>query len=396
MRVGADIVSAIAERLAKHAGLELPTWVIEARAAARIETLDVTPAAYLALIQSPRNAELDELIEAVRVGETRLFRHRAQIATLCDDIVPTLRASGKRTIRVWSAGCAGGEEPYTLAIVLSHALPDQQLQITATDVSADALAAAQTGRYRAAALADVPEEFRDDFHVDADHVRIRPDLQKLVRFERANLVDGATPKHCDIVWCRNVLIYFTPDARKRAIDRIVAATNVGGYVFVGYSESLRDAPALEAVRAGEAVYYVKRDAERRVQSAPTMPMPRPTPSSGIPRVQPSSDSGLWAATALTPPPTRIPVEPTEDVLVHRGEPAARTVTAELTARLGITGLRRLVVDLDSADLLSDDLVPVLRRARAAAEAAHVELELRATRPGTKRWMARHGLDEEAR
>jgi chemotaxis protein methyltransferase CheR len=394
MRVGADIVSAIAERLAKHAGLELPTWVIEARAAARIETLDLTPSAYLALIQSPRNAELDELIEAVRVGETRLFRHRAQIATLCDDIVPTLRASGKRTIRVWSAGCAGGEEPYTLAIVLSHALPDQQLQITATDVSADALAAAQTGRYRAAALADVPEEFRDDFLVDGDHVRIRPDLQKLVRFERANLVDGATPKSCDIVWCRNVLIYFTPDARKRAIDRIVAATNAGGYVFVGYSESLRDAPGLEAVRAGEAVYYVKRDAERRVQSAP--PMPRPTPSSGIPRVQPSTDSGLWAATALTPPPTRIPVQPTEDVLVLRGEPAARAVTAELTARLGITGLRRLVVDLDSADLLSDDLVPVLRRARAAAEAAHVELELRATRPGTKRWMARHGLDEEAR
>src|SRR5436190_160883 len=137
MRVGAEIVTAVAERLAKHAGLELPAWVIEARVAARIETLEVTPVAYPALIQSSR--------------------------------------------------------------------------------SADALALAQTGRYRASALADVPEEFRDDFIADGDHVRIRPELAQLVRFDRANLVDGATPKGCDLVWCRNVLIYFTPDARRRAI-----------------------------------------------------------------------------------------------------------------------------------------------------------------------------------
>ena len=399
MPVAPDIVQAIARRLAERAGLELPAWVVEARAAARIEAMSTNADQYLALIESGRgSAELDELVEAVRVGETRLFRHRAQIAALCDDIVPALRAMGKRTVRVWSAGCAAGEEPYTLAIVLARILPGIQLGITATDVSADALAAASAATYRASALADVPEPWRDDFLVDGDVMRVRPELASLVRFERANLVDGNTPKACDIVWCRNVLIYFTPDARKRAIERLIAATNVGGYIFVGYSESLRDFRGLETVRTGDAVYYVKRDSERRPPTGPssvTLPVQRvSTPASGVPVLGGSADSGAWASSANTPPPVRIPVVPTEDTLVLRGEPAARHVTAELTARLGIAGLQRLVVDLDAADLLDDALAQVFRRARAAATAAHVALELRATRPGTRRWLARHGLEGE--
>jgi chemotaxis protein methyltransferase CheR len=382
-----DIVQAIAKRLAERAGLELPAWVVEARATARMEALAQGPDAYCELISSGRGAaELDELIEAVRVGETRLFRHRAQIAALVNDIAPALRASGKRAVRVWSAGCAGGEEAYTLACVLARALPGTQIAITATDVSADALAIAQAGRYRASALADVPEPWREDFVVEGDTMRVKPELAQLVRFERANLVDAVAPRNCDIVWCRNVLIYFTPDARKRAVERLVAATNVGGYIFVGYSESLRDFAILDAMRAGDAVYYVRRESERRSQQ-------NLTPALGIVKVPAAGDSGAWTGTAHTPPPTRIPVAPTEDVLVLRGHPVARNVTAELTARLGISGLERLVVDLDAAELLSDDLAPVLRRARAAAEAAHVALELRATRSGAKRWVARHGLEE---
>ena len=393
MPVAPDIVQAIARRLAERAGLELPAWVVEARAAARIEALALAPDAYVALIESARgSAELDELVEAVRVGETRLFRHRAQIAALCDDIIPALRASGRRAIRVWSAGCAAGEEPYTLAIVLARLLPNIQIQITATDVSADALAVAQAATYRASALADVPEPWRDDFIVDGDKLRIRPELTSLVRFERANLVDGTTPRNCDIVWCRNVLIYFTPDARRRAIERLIAATNIGGYLFVGYSESLRDFRILEPIRTGDAVYYVRRDVE------PRTPPPTLTPALGVPRISPAAlanaDSGAWSISAHTPPPTRIPISPpTEDVLVLRGEPAARQVTAELTARLGIAGLQRLVVDLDAADMLADELAQVFRRARAAAEAAHVALVLRTTRAGTRRWLARHGLEE---
>ena len=384
MPVASEIVQAIARRLADRVGLELPAWVIEARVAARLDALGVSAQRYIELLDA-RGSELDELVEAVRVGETRLFRHRAQIAALRDDIAPALRAANKRNIRVWSAGCAGGEEPYTLAIVLARALPGVAIQITATDVSADALAVAQAATYRTNALADVPASYHDAFvTAGPDRVRVRPELAALVRFERANLVDGTAPKGCELVWCRNVLIYFTPDARRRAIERLVAATAPGGFIFVGYSESLRDISAVEAVRTGDAIYYVKRRA-----AAST-----PTPATGVPRT--TGDSGAWARSALTPPPIKIPAAaPTSDVLSLRGEPSARHVTAELTARLAIAGLRELIVDLDGADLLPDDLVLVLRRARAAAEAAHVALVLRATRPGARRWLARHGLEEGA-
>jgi chemotaxis protein methyltransferase CheR len=249
-----DTVAAIAQRLAEHAGLELPAWVVEARAAARIAVLGCSPDDYVALIDTGRGAsELAELIEAVRVGESRLFRHRSQVEALADVVAPALRARGRRTIRVWSAGCAAGEEPYTLALVLSRALPDCTIAITATDVSADALAQAQAATYPRAALQHVPEPYRDRFLADGDAVRVAPEIVALVKFERANLLDGAAPRGCDLVWCRNVLIYFTADARRRVIDRLVGAAVPGGFVFVGYSESLRDIAELDGMRAGDAI-----------------------------------------------------------------------------------------------------------------------------------------------
>ena len=373
MALGPDMIAAIAQRLAERAGFELPTWIVEARAASRIAALGLTPAAYVELIGSPRgSAELDVLIEAVRVGESRLFRHRSQIAALTEHVVPALR--GRRAVKVWSAGCSTGEEPYTLAAVLHRALPGCAISILATDVSANALAIARTAVYAPSAIRDVPDAWRDAFLVETDAVRVRPEVAALVRFERANLVDSTTIRGCDLVWCRNVLIYFTDEARQRVIDRIVAATAPGGFVFVGYSETLRDVPELHAVRANEAVYYVRGRPSRPIA-------PRP-----VPEVERSE---------VTPPPARIPLEPPpDDVLALRGHPNARDVTAELTARLASAGLSRLVVDLDHAELLEDELAPVLRRARAAARTAHVELVLRATRAGTRRWLSRHALDED--
>ncbi len=407
MALAPDTVAAIARRLAEHAGLELPAWVVDARASARIAAIGCAPADYIALIDSARGAgELAELIEAVRVGESRLFRHRSQIAALADVVAPALRARGRRAIRAWSAGCAAGEEPYTLAIVLSRALPDCAISILATDVSGEALARARTASYPRAALDHVPADYRDCFVGDGERVQVAPELAARVRFERANLLDGATPRDCDLVWCRNVLIYFTADARRRAIERLIAATAPGGFVFVGYSESLRDVASLEARRAGDAVYYVRREAGEVPRSRPpTLPVPVAPASadrrsmrgatashaSPLPALRPPPSA---AADDRTPPPIVFPLDPpADDTLALYGRPSAAQLTAEISARLALPGLERLTIDLDGTELLDDELARVLHRARAAAAAAGIDFDVRATRPGPRRWLARHGLDE---
>lgn len=425
MPLAPDIVAGVSRRLVEHAGLELPAWVVEARAAARIAALEVSPDAYVALIATARGAgELRELVEAVRVGESSLFRHRSQIAALTEVVVPALRERGRRAVRVWSAGCASGEEPYTLAIVLARALPGYAISIVATDVSNDALEAARLAVFPSAELADVPEAYRDAFVEEGGHVRVRRELAQLVRFERANLVDAVPPRSCDVVWCRNVLIYFSVAARRRAIERLVSATVPGGFVFVGYSESLREVAELEPQRSGEAVFYVKRGAGSAPERTPvpelhprtrtpigvatprTLTNPpharvtpsaaidapgRRTPPVGVPDVDASARRTPASGVPLAAPP--LGAELPDAVLVLAGAPDPAEVTAQLAQRFANRSLRRLTIDLDTAVMLEDDLAPVIRRACAAARGAGVEIVLRATRTGAKRWVSRHGLDE---
>jgi hypothetical protein len=242
----------------------------------------------------------------------------------------------------------------------------------------------------------VPAAYLDAFVDDGgDTVSVAPEIAALVRFERANLLDGATPRACDLVWCRNVLIYFTAEARKKAIDRLVAATVPGGFVFVGYSESLRDIAELDAVRAQDAVFYVRRGERARPPTAP-IAVPRPiTDRKSAPIAIGTFPSTRVEPDDRTPPPIVFTLAPpADDTLALRGRPAAALVTAELSARLAQHGVRSLTVDLDGAELLDDDLAPVLRRARAAARTAGILLVLRATRTGARRWLARHDLEED--
>ncbi|MCX5743617.1 MAG: hypothetical protein NT062_14085 [Proteobacteria bacterium] len=368
----------MSRRLADHAGLELPAWVVETRTVARCAALGCDGAAYVELISGARGlGELGKLVEAVRVGESSLFRHLPQISTLTDVVVPELRAKRRRQLAVWSAGCSTGQEPYTLAIVLARALPDVQLAITATDVSDEALADARANRYPTAALADVPAAYHDAFEVHDDHVAVVPELARLVRFEKRNLIERGMRARFDLVWCRNVLIYFSVDARRRALDHLIDATADDGYLFVGYSESLRDVPEVEPVRRGEAVYYTRRGLVAAPRAARTA-----TPLAGVP------------TSRVRTPPAGVPIVPrvlvADSRIVLKGTPDAAALTSELGARLA-EHHARVIVELDGADVLDASLVPELRRAAAAARAAGGQLVLRATRASTRSWLERQGL-----
>ncbi|MFO0588025.1 MAG: CheR family methyltransferase [Polyangiaceae bacterium] len=404
MALAREVLSGIEERLHEHAGLDLPAWVVEARALARMGALRLSATAYLELVNSPGGAgELLALVEAVRVGETSFFRHRPQVDALLDVVVPSLRERDCRSPRVWSAGCATGEEPYTLALILGRALPRPTFSpsILATDVSAEAIATAERACYPASEMSDVPPAYRDGFTPEGDSVRVRPEVASLVRFRLQNLADPDAPRGFDLVWCRNVLIYFGPEAKRRVLDRLVAALVPGGYLFLGYSETLRHVAGLQAVHYGDQVLWqkplvavagrgeeaissksVRSPLREAVSKARRDVTPRPS--------MPASAEGIASAKVPVSRTVERAPAPREMVLAVT-DPEARGLSAELRAALATPGVAAIVIDLDGAEILEDAAATALRRAFAAAEPRGVTVTLRATRPGTTRWLRRNGL-----
>jgi len=389
------LIKRVGDCIDATAGLRPPAWVLDARLARRIEALGLDePELYAELIESADGGrELELLIESLRVGETRFFRHRAHVQAVTDVVIPALqRARAGGTIRAWSAGCATGEEPYTLAILLSGGLPAPayQVRVLASDISREALASARSGVYPASALEHVPDQVRRAFEpAGHGHVQVAAELADLVTFEQRNLADADYPRQIDLLWCRNVLIYFSSEARRQVVLRLIDSLAPGGFLFVGYAESLRDFAALEAVRTPDAVLYRKPAAGERA------PTERPAPRrAATVRGTGSAGGPPRRRLASSPPEARPPelrsLHVEEAVIELRGR---YDDGARLTRELGpvLSGsYRRVVIDLDGADYLDEAAGLVLRRACSAARAAGVEVSLVAERQSTRRWLSRTG------
>ncbi len=366
--------------------MEFPDWVLEARVEDRTAALGLgSPADYVDLVVSAgQAAELDLLLESLRVGETRFFRHAGHVAALRDAVIPELRKRrpGSR-IRAWSAGCASGEEAYTLAVLLRELMPGSRFKIDVlgTDLSARAIAAARRAEYPAGALDQVPEDWRrrafapvpgapEDAAGRPGRYRAVADIARCVTFQRRNLLAGPYPEDVDIIWCRNVFIYFTEEARQKVVSRLVGSLSRDGVFFVGYSETLRDCRQVEPIRAGSAVFYRRSRASERKPRTPLLLPP----------------SSVEHAKSLPPHPFR------KEVVVElcgRYDSGAR-MAAELRAVMAGSP-ERVVVEMDGAEFLGDAVAAVLRRAQSAAQATDVDMLLLASRPGIRRWLARHGI-----
>ncbi len=371
--VSPEVLSGLARLVRGFAGLELPAWVVESKAGARMTALSLDGPGYLSLVESGRGAsELGRLVEALRVGETRFFRHKGQLDAVLEVVAPRWREAGTQRPKVWSAGCATGEEPYTLAMVLARALPAPayRASILATDVSEEALATASRRRYPAEALAHVPPPFLDSFVVSEGEAEVRREIAGAVRFERHNLASAPPGRGFHLVFCRNVLIYFEPEERRRALERIVDALAPGGALFLGYSETLRDVAGLAPVQVGAHTLWLRSGGE-------------PPSSRDVPRDAPASVPRSLARPSA-------PVAAPRTSRTVRAS-AASALSRELSEALKSEGLEVLTVELDAAELLDDDAAVVLRRAGAAARASGVDLRLVAGREVTLRWLRRHGL-----
>jgi chemotaxis protein methyltransferase CheR len=220
----------------------------------RMKQLSVrTPREYWDLLtaHSNREAELRQLLNEVTIGETCLFRSPPQLDALRKVILPELVADKSRQItkrlRIWSAGCSTGEEPYTLAMNMleesEHLLKGWTVEILATDLNDRSVEAAKAGVYGDYALRATTDYFKRKYlsPFDDKKLQARPEVKKLITFSRLNLQDDSRMlfmKGMDLILCCNVLIYFDGPSKAKVIDHFFSNLNFGGYFFLGTSESL--------------------------------------------------------------------------------------------------------------------------------------------------------------
>ena len=339
----------VKELVEARAGLAPPRWVLDARVAERAEARHVKVVDYAQLLRADA-AELDALLGALRVGETRFFRHAPLVRALERRVLPALVERGG-VIRAWSAGCATGEEAWSLALMLD-ASGAREWSLLGTDLSPAAIEEARACRDAAERSADLNAVQRARLLDD--------ELRGRVRFAVGNLLDElpCAPESMDLIVCCNVLIYFSEAARRAVIARLASAIAIGGFLVLAPGESARGERALIAERdEGGAVVY-RRGTERREQEHE---------------------------------------HAHEHVDVHeqeQGERVLRLVGSyedlgklreELRAAL-VDGTR--VVDLDGAEFLDEGAARILAQ---TLEAGHGSLTLRATRSALRHFCARFGL-----
>jgi len=218
--------------------------ILESRLKERLRTLDTeSPATYLNLLKKDKD-ETKYFLDAITTNLTRFFRNQAHYDTFINHVIPDLveykKPKGSHKIRIWSAGCSTGEEPYTNAMVLSeHLPPGWEIEVLASDLSLKSLMKAKEGYYPASRVNGIPENYLSKyFDPRDDGYQVKESIRKLVKFDYHNLKFDSGQKNLDIVFCRNVLIYFDEAAQKNVIDHFWDSMTAHSYLFIGHSESL--------------------------------------------------------------------------------------------------------------------------------------------------------------
>jgi len=244
--------------------------------------------AYVELLSrtATRDAELRELLNEITIGETCLFRSQPQLNALHNVILPELtdlRAKGGlRRLRIWSAGCSTGEEPYTLAMFMMEEseklLKGWTFDITATDLNDRSLDIAKAGIYGSYALRNTTEYFKRKYFrpLEADKLVVNDDLKKRITFSRLNLSDDSKMlfmKGMDLVFCCNVLIYFDQASKRKVVQHFFANLLSGGYFFLGHAESLYQvSDQFRLVHLPGTTAYRKAPPEPVAPAAPVAPV----------------------------------------------------------------------------------------------------------------------------
>jgi chemotaxis protein methyltransferase CheR len=245
---------------------ESKRYYIDRRVAERMTgTGTKTFASYFALLRC-NGLETQQLINSFTINETYFYREEHQLRCLSRSLLPELAAARRPgdKIRIWSVPCATGEEPYSIAIWLleNWAMVDAyNIEIVGSDIDTRVIAAAREGDYRARALSRLPPDLVGSYFAQssADEWRLIDDIKESVSFNHVNLIDAATLRDLgmfDVIFCRNLLIYFDNASRLVAANHLFEHLNPGGFACLGHTESMsRILPTFEIRRFEDAVVY---------------------------------------------------------------------------------------------------------------------------------------------
>jgi chemotaxis protein methyltransferase CheR len=187
---------------------------------------------------STEQALFQEFLDRMTINVSEFYRNGKRWEVLEKKILPKLLEKNKR-LKVWSAACSTGEEPYTLAMILSNFMPLQSVSIIATDIDENVIARAKLGIYPERSLQEVPEKMKQKyFTVDGDFYKISEDIKKAVTFKKQNLLADPFETQFDLIVCRNVLIYFTEEAKNLLYKKFSDALKTDGIFFVGSTEQI--------------------------------------------------------------------------------------------------------------------------------------------------------------
>jgi len=265
----------------------------------RLHRLGQTSDLYLQeLERQPADKEFTALARELTVGETYFFRNIEQFRALAEIVLPA-RMNARRPIsslRLLSAGCASGEEPYSMAIVAKETIaePGWNVEIRAVDINPAVIQKAQQARYSSWALRETPPDVQDKwFRPDGRDIVLDPSIRAAVEFTEANLAGDDPnlwrPSYYDVIFCRNVLMYFSAEQMRAVIDRVAKSLAPGGFLFLGHAETLRNVSDQFHLHHSHATfYYSVRDYAELVE--------RP-----LVQIVPRSLSGSLEAAFDTPP-----------------------------------------------------------------------------------------------
>lgn len=233
----------------ERSGIFIPDskkYLIENRLSKRLEDKGLKGyEEYLSLLKN-NNEELTRLFDAITTNETYFFREHQQIEVLVNELIPKIQnLKGSKDIKIWSAACSTGEEPYTIAMVFLEKMPDLRFEIFASDISESVLSSARKAVYTSYSVRNVPPIFLNKYFSKNGQMlyELNPSLKKFVNFSNINLMDDKkmrSIKGIDVIFCRNVLIYFDDRAKQKVVSLLYDSLRPGGYLFVGTSESLHN------------------------------------------------------------------------------------------------------------------------------------------------------------